>query len=304
MSIRNPVEWTAGSVESTAHAAKSAAHWLVHPDVDLRLSRPEVRRIAVSDLKEVLIAGFGDFSIYRTDVIFICLIYPLTGIVLAWVTANYNLLPLLFPLVSGFALIGPFAAAGLYEMSRLREQGKPISWVDAFGVFRSPSIAEILKLGLLLAGIFLVWLVTAMVIYRLTLGPAMPTSVSSFAVTVFTTVAGWTLIVLGVGVGFLFALVVLAISVVSFPLLLDRRVRISTAVRTSVRAALLNPVPVLTWGLIVAGSLVLGALPLLLGLIVVMPVLGHATWHLYRKMVRPEEPLTSGLPIGDVPRPS
>jgi uncharacterized membrane protein len=301
MSIRNPVEWTAGSVESTAHAARLAAHWLVHPDVDPRLSQPELRLIAVSDLKDVLVAGFNDFLDYRTDVIFICLIYPLAGIVLAWATTNYNLLPLLFPLVSGFALIGPFAAAGLYEMSRLREQGKPISWVDAFGVFRSPSIAEIIKLGLLLAGIFLIWLLTAMAIYRLTLGPAMPTSVSSFAATVFTTAAGWTLIVLGVGVGFLFALVVLATSVVSFPLLLDRRVRISTAVRTSVRAAVLNPIPVLAWGLIVACSLVLGALPLLLGLIVVMPVLGHATWHLYRRMVRPQEPLSPGPSIGDPP---
>jgi uncharacterized membrane protein len=301
MTIRNPVEWSADGVESTARAVKSATHRLLHADVDLTIAQPEVRRIAVSDLKDVLVAGVQDFSAYRTDVIFICLIYPLTGIVLAWVTSNYNLLPLLFPLVSGFALIGPVAAAGLYEMSRLREQGRPISWIDAFGVFRSPAIAEIVKLGLLLAAIFLVWLATAMAIYRLTLGPAMPTSLSSFATTVFTTLGGWMLIVLGVGVGFLFALLVLAISVVSFPLLLDRRVGISTAIRTSVSAVVQNPVPMLTWGLIVAGSLVLGALPLLLGLIVVMPVLGHATWHLYRKVVRPEQQGASGSPARDLP---
>ena len=285
MSIRNPVEWGADQARMTTLAVKWASHAFLHTEVDSNISQPEVRRITVSDLREVLIKGVNDFATYRTDVIFICFIYPLAGLVLARFTLDRGMLPLLFPLVSGFALIGPFAAAGLYEMSRRREQGKPVSWIDAFGVFGSPSIVAIIKLGLLLTGIFLLWLVAAMVIYRLTLGPAMPTSVSSFVADVFTTAAGWTLIGVGVGVGFLFALVVLAISVVSFPLLLDRRVRISTAVRTSVRAVILNPVPMLAWGLIVAGSLVLGAIPVLVGLIVVMPILGHATWHLYRKLV-------------------
>jgi uncharacterized membrane protein len=162
-----------------------------------------------------------------------------------------------------------------------------VSWIDAFGVFGSPLIAEITKLGLLLIGIFLLWLATAMLIYRLTLGPAMPTSLPSFVTDVFATHAGWALIGAGIGVGLLFALVVLAISVVSFPLLLDRPVNVLTAVRTSTRAVMLNPVPMLTWGLIVAGGLMLGAIPALAGLIMVMPVLGHATWHLYRKVIRP-----------------
>lgn len=283
--IRNPISWSAGQAKLTTLAAKSVGHAFLHTEVDLNIPRPEVRRITVSDLKDVLIDGLRDFAAYRMDVLFICLIYPLAGLVLARFTLDYGMLPLLFPLISGFALIGPFAAAGLYEMSRRLEQGKPVSWIDAFGVFGSPSIAAIIKLGLLLTGIFLLWLVAAMAIYRLTLGPAMPTSISSFVTAVFTTPAGWTLIGVGVGVGFLFALIVLAISVVSFPLLLDRRVSISTAVRTSVRAVMLNPVPMLVWGLIVAGALVLGALPVLIGLIVVMPVLGHATWHLYRKVV-------------------
>ena len=101
----------------------------------------------------------------------------------------------------------------------------------------------------------------------------------------FTTGAGWALIVVGIGVGFLFAVLVLTISVVSFPMLLDRDVGLFTAVATSVLAVVTNPVPMAVWGLIVAGGLVLGSLPALLGLIVVMPVLGHATWHLYRKVV-------------------
>ncbi len=283
--IRNPISWSADLAKPAVDAAKSVSHAFLHTEVDSNVS-PEIRRITVSDLKKVLTDGMSDFAANRTDVLFICLIYPAAGLVLARLTFDYRMLPLLFPLVSGFALIGPFAAAGLYEMSRRREQGKPISWIDAFGVFSSPSIAAIIKLGLLLTAIFLLWLAVAMGIYRVTLGPAMPTSISSFVTDVFTTTAGWMLIVVGVGVGFLFALVVLAISVVSFPLLLDKHVSISTAVRTSVRAVTLNPVPMLTWGLIVAGALVLGAIPALVGLIVVMPVLGHATWHLYRKVVQ------------------
>ncbi len=282
MTIRNPVEWSADNVRSTAHAVQAA---LRETPVDPSLSEPKVRRIDVSDLGEVLRKGWEDFAANRTDVIFICLLYPLAGLVVARFTVDSYLLPLLFPLVAGFALVGPFAAAGLYEMSRRREKGKPVSWVDAFGVFGSPSIAAIVKLALLMSGFFLLWLATAAAIHRLTLGAAMPTSLASFATDVFTTRAGWALIVVGIGVGSLFALVALAVSAVSFPLLLDRRVSILTAVRTSVRAALLNPVPMLAWGLIVAGSLVLGTMPALLGLIVVMPVLGHATWHLYRKVV-------------------
>jgi len=287
MTIRNPVEWSADQLELTAHTLKSVGHAFWHPDVAVNIPQPAVERISVADLKDVLLCGLRDFAAYRTDVIFLCLIYPFTGLVLAYVTLRFGLLPLLFPLIFGFALIGPFAAAGLYEMSRRQEQGKPVSWIDAFGVFGSSSIAEIAKLGLLLVGIFLLWLATAMVIYRMTLGPAMPTSLSSFMTDLFTTAGGRTLIGVGIGVGLLFALVVLAISVVSFPLLLDRPVNVSTAVQTSVRAVMMNPVPMLTWGLIVAAGLILGALPALAGLIIVMPVLGHATWHLYRKVVRP-----------------
>jgi uncharacterized membrane protein len=171
-------------------------------------------------------------------------------------------------------------------MSRRREQGDRISWIDAFGVVRSPGFGAILVLGLVLLAIFLLWMLAASVIYQLTLGPEPPVSITSFVRDVFTTSAGWTMIVVGVGVGFLFALVVLAISVVSFPLLLDRDVGLYSAVSTSVRAVATNPGPMALWGLIVAGGLAIGMLPAFLGLIIVLPVLGHATWHLYRKAVR------------------
>jgi uncharacterized membrane protein len=282
--IRNPVEWSWDQVRHTWRAAGSVGHAVLGAN-EYRHTSLAVRRIGIADLRDALARGFSDFGAFRTDVLFLCLFYPLAGFVLAYATFGYNLLPMLFPLISGFALIGPVAAVGLYEMSRRREQGLATNWANAFSVLGSPSFGAIAVLGLLLGVIFLAWLGAAWVIYYFTLGPEPPASNMSFIRDVFTTGAGWAMIVLGIGVGFLFAVLVLTISVVSFPLLLDRDVGLGTAMRTSVNAVKENPVTITVWGLIVAGSLVIGTIPLLLGLIIVVPVLGHATWHLYRKLV-------------------
>ena len=282
--IRNPIEW---GWDQLKHANLFAgwAGSLHRSAISRESALPAIRRIAIADLKEVLTRGVDDFAAYRTDVIFLCVIYPVVGLVLARLAFGHGMLPLLFPLASGFALVGPVAAVGLYEMSRRREQGVSITWADAFGVVRSPAFGAIVVLGLLLLVIFGLWMLAADTIYKLTLGPAPPASVAAFIHDVFTTGAGWTLICLGVGVGFLFAVLVLTISVVSFPLLLDRDIGLDAAVWTSIRAVMASPGPMAVWGLIVAGSLVIGSVPVFLGLIIVMPVLGHATWHLYRKVV-------------------
>lgn len=285
--IRNPVEWSVDQLRTARQAVGRAGSSLRAPEEARHAPLPEVRRIKLGDLREVLAKGVDDFAAYRTDVLFLCIIYPLAGLVLARLAFGYDLLPLVFPLASGFALIGPVAAVGLYEISRRREQGEAITWADAFGVVRAPAFGAIVTLGLVLLALFLLWLGVAYGIYLVTLGPEPPTSIGSFFREVLTTGPGWALIVVGIGVGFLFALLVLTISVVSFPLLLDRDVGLYSAVATSVLAVVLNPVPMAAWGLIVAGSLVIGSLPALLGLIIVMPVLGHATWHLYRKLVMP-----------------
>ena len=285
MTIRNPVEWSVDQFKHAAVALESAGRVGRRTLDTLHSPPPAVRRIALADLGDVLAKGIADFSASRTDVIFVCVFYPLAGLVLARLAFGYNLLHLVFPLASGFALIGPFVAVGLNEMSRRREAGREVTWADALSVVRSPSFGAIVLLGLLLMGIFLLWLVAAWAIYAITLGPAPPVSLTSFAHDVFATDAGRIMIAAGVGVGFLFALLVLAISVVSFPLLLDREVGVDTAILTSVRAVIANPVPMAGWGLIVAGGLALGSIPLFLGLVVVIPVLGHATWHLYREVV-------------------
>jgi uncharacterized membrane protein len=285
VTIRNPVEWGVDQFKHAALAFESAGRVGRRTRENLHSPPPAVRRIAVADLKTILAKGYEDFAEFRVDVAFLCVIYPLVGLLLARLAFGYDLLPLVFPLASGFALVGPFAAIGINEMSRLREAGMAATWGDALGVVRSPSFGGIVVLGLLLMAIFLLWLVAAQVIYQMTLGPEPPASVASFIQAVFTTDRGWVMIVVGVGVGFLFALLVLAISAVSFPLLLDREVGVDTAILTSIRALITNPAPMAAWGLIVAGSLVIGSLAFLFGLIIVMPVLGHATWHLYRALV-------------------
>ena len=252
---------------------------------DASLDQPIIRQIGAADLRDALVKGLGDFDAKPSHLVFLYVIYPFIGLILVRLSAGYAMLPLVFPLMSGFTLIGPLAAIGLYELSRRRELGLELSLGHIGGILKSHSIVSIAQLSLVLLGIFLLWLGVAQIIYVLTFGDTVPESVLDFARQVLTTPAGWGLIVLGGGVGFLFAVAVLTISVVSFPMLLDRDVGLAMAVRTSIRAVLANPVTMAMWGCIVAGALVIGSLPLFLGLIVVLPVLGHATWHLYRKVV-------------------
>jgi uncharacterized membrane protein len=285
MTIRNPIEWTFAQVRDASAAVGSTARAIGTIPADVQAARPAVRRIDIADLRDVLRAGFADFTASRTDVALLCVIYPVVGLILGRIVFGGGMLHLLFPLASGFALVGPFAAIGLYEMSRQREQGGQVSWAHAFDVFRSPAAGAVGGLGALLVAIFLLWLIAAAVIFNNTLGPKPPESLGLFLQQVLTTGAGWAMIVIGIGVGFLFAVLAMTISVVSFPLLLDRHVSLGSAISTSVRAIGANPLPMAAWGAIVAGALMLGSIPFLLGLLVVVPVLGHATWHLYRKLV-------------------
>jgi uncharacterized membrane protein len=249
---------------------------------------PQIRKIGFADLKHALARGLDDFLAMPSHAVFLCLIYPVVGFVIFRWVLGANVLPLLFPLAAGFALIGPLAALGLYEMSRRREQGLDVSWKHALDVFRSPSLGAILALGLLLVAIFLTWIAVAQAIYVATFGYTPAASMPDFARQVATTPEGWTLAIVGNGVGFLFAVVALTLTVVSFPLLLDRDVGAAVAILTSVRAVLANPVVMACWGFIVAVLLLIGSLPAFFGLAVVVPVLGHATWHLYRKVVEPD----------------
>ena len=225
---------------------------------------PAVRKIGYADLREALEQGFADFRSIPSHLVMLGLIYPLVGLFLAGFAFGYDLLPVLFPLVSGFALIGPLAAIGLYEMSRRRENGMEPTWLVA---------------------VFILWLMSATAIYRLTVGGIAADTALGFFRQILTTTRGWTLVLVGNVVGFAFAVLVLTISVIAFPLILDRGTNVGVAIATSRRAVLANPVPMALWGLAVAVLLALGSIPVFVGLAIAVPVLGHATWHLYRKLV-------------------
>lgn len=255
---------------------------------DTAKAAPAVRHIEPADLFDALARGWDDFVAVPSHALFLCAIYPILGLGIAGLTLGFAIFPLLFPLAAGFALIGPIAAVGLYELSRRREAGVRVWATDALDVLHSPSIGAIVALGALLLVIFVVWVATANAIYVANFGYAAPESVSQFVHEVFETPQGWRLILVGNAVGFLFAALVLIIGAVSFPLLLDRDVGAATALVTSLRVFLANPLTMALWGLIVAALLFLGSLPAFVGLAVTMPVLGHATWHLYRKTVEPD----------------
>lgn len=252
------------------------------------LAHPTIHKIGISDLTASLRLGFADFWEKPSHVVLLCLIYPIVAIVLAIWMSGYYTWPLLYPMLGGFALIGPFAAIGLYEISRRRETGLDTSWRHAFEVLRSPAIASIGAVAVMLFGVFTLWLTAAQSLYEVLFGTAPPMTLNTLLTQILTTPQGWTLIIVGNLVGLGFAIFTLCTTVVAFPLLLDRDVGALVAVQTSFRAVLKNPVPMAVWGLMVAAGIIVGSLPFFVGLAVVIPIFGHATWHLYRRVIEPE----------------
>lgn len=244
---------------------------------------PDIRKISIGDVRAAIRAGYEDFKQQPSHAVFLAMLYPILCIVLIVTVAGYELHPLVYPLIAGFSLLGPLAALGLYEMSRRAESGEPIHWRQAFGVFRSAALRPILMLGFLLLVLFAVWLLAAYVLYGQTLGQINPAGIHFDGL--FTTNEGWIMIIVGNGIGLIFATLVFIISAVSFPLMLDRHVEVSTAMATSMRAVLTNPWPMTFWAGCIALGLVAGFIPFAIGLAIVLPILGHSTWHLYRALV-------------------
>ena len=259
-------------------------------------SKIPVRRIDADDLNRSLSEGWGDFMEMRGDIIFLAILYPLIGIVAAVATVGNALLPLFLPIAAGVGLLGPVAAVGFYEMARRREMGLHSNWLHFLDVRKRPSFDEIASVSGLLLAIFALWLLAAAGLYVLLWGVWNPPWLSSFVWyaphsmgdflgKLFTTGPGWALILIGAAIGAVFATLVLAVSVVSMPMLVDCDVSAVTAVKTSIRATRENPGTMLRWGLTVAALLVLGSIPLFIGLAVVLPWLGYSTWHLYTRLV-------------------
>jgi uncharacterized membrane protein len=252
-----------------------------------RFDSPIIRRISIGDVFSALRQGAADFWAKPSHYVIVALIYPIIGIVLTVWMNGFNTWPMLYPLVGGFALLAPFAALGLYEISRRREQGLDAEWHHALAVRHSPAIGSIIAVGAMLFVLFTLWITAAQALYENIFGSATPHTLMGLVDQVLTTPGGVTLLLVGTLVGAIFALIALCTSVIAFPLLLDRDVGAYVAVETSFRAVLHNPLPLLVWGIVVGAGIFIGSLPLFVGLAVVLPVFGHATWHLYRKLVEP-----------------
>jgi len=253
-----------------------------------------VRHIQLSDLRAALAEGWGDFMEKRGDIVVVGFIYPLIGIFVAVLALNDQLVPLAFPICAGLSLLGPAVAVGFYELARRRERGEQSDWGHFFDAFHRRG-AAIAVATMMLAAVFVAWLAVAWLLYTATFGTGTyymwsvnhgeVITLQDFVSRLFTTRDGWTLILLGNLVGACFAILVLAMSFVTFPMIIDRPVDVPTAVGTSLRAFAANWRVVLAWGVIVGTLLVLGSIPAFIGLAVVLPVLGYSTWHLYTRIV-------------------
>lgn len=246
-----------------------------------------IRTIGFEDIRIALRQGWDDFLAKRGDLVFIGFVYPVIVLLAIMSASSMSIMPLVFPLVAGSVLLSPAFASGFYELARRREQGLDSRWRHFLDVVRKPGTSAVFDLTCVTAMMFIGWMAMAWLIYHVTLEhvPGSTSSVSAFMSALFGTSEGWQMIVLGNLVGFCFAVVTLAASVVSFPMVVDKPVSWGVALRTSFRVAWHNPVTVAAWGLIVVAMLFVGALPALVGLAVVLPVLGYATWHLYTRAV-------------------
>ena len=247
---------------------------------------PEVRSLAGSDLVEILAAGVNDLRAGGRYSLFFGAFYGVGGLILLVLVRFYNVPYLIYPLAMGFVLIAPFMATGLYDISRRLENGETLSWAGVLGSIRYAAGRDLRWMALITSFTFVIWMdIAALMTFGFLSGEM--TGFKDLLTQIFTTPSGLLFLAVGNIVGALIALVVFSFSAVSFPMLYDRDVDFVTAMVSSIRLVLKNPVVMLSWGAIIGVLTVISILSAFLGLIVTLPVLGHATWHLYRRGVAP-----------------
>lgn len=247
---------------------------------------PVVLRITAADVAEALAKGLRDFQAAPLLGLLFGGVFALGGMAIVMAATALGMSYLAYPLAAGFALIGPFAAAGLYEVSRRREMGQTAMLSDIWFAIRRRS--EIGWMAFVTLFILVIWMYQVRLLMALLLGVNRSfATLDQFMTVVLTTPEGLMFLAIGNVVGAVLSLLLFSLTVVSFPLLLDRDVDFVTAMITSVRAVVTSPGPMIGWAFVITVLLIVSALPLFLGLVVTLPVLGHATWHLYRRIVAP-----------------
>lgn len=247
---------------------------------------PVVRSVTAGDIAEALVAGLRDFQAAPRYGLACGALYAAGGLAIVFSVTALGMSYLAYPMAAGFALIGPFVATGLYEVSRRRETGEPLSFAALWRAVRSRS--EVGWMAFVTLFIFVIWMYQVRLLLALFLGVnASFASFEQFIAVVLTTNAGLLFLAVGNVIGAVLSLILFSLSVVSFPLLLDRDADFVTAMITSVRAVVTSPLPMIGWAALIVMVLIVSALPGFLGLVFTLPILGHTTWHLYRRIVAP-----------------
>ncbi|GAB4394369.1 MAG: DUF2189 domain-containing protein [Kiloniellaceae bacterium] len=248
---------------------------------------PKVRSIAIGDIVDALELGLRDFRGAPVFGLFFGGIYAVGGMLIVLTASALQMSYVSYPLAVGFALIGPFVAVGLYEVSRRREKGEPLHWGPILGVIFAQRRRETGWMAFVTLFVLVMWMYQVRVLLALFIGLHAPTTFDGFLQVVVGTPEG--LIFLGIGhiVGAFMALVLFSLTVVSFPLLLDREIDFVTAMITSVKAVVTNPIPMVGWAFVIMVLMMISIAPFFIGLFIALPILGHTTWHLYRKLVVP-----------------
>lgn len=240
------------------------------------------RQLEISDLRAALAAGVADFKAAPAYGLFFALVYVLGGLAL-WFGLGAAGQPVWFiPIAAGFPLLAPFAAIGLYEVSRRREMGEPLSWGPVLGALKGRGDGQLALMAVGVLIIFGFWIILARGIFAIFMAQS---GIGFESLGLLLSGSGILMLLVGTLVGAVVALVLFSITVISLPMLLDREVDFVTAMITSVETVRSNPQVMLRWAALIAAITIIAMIPAFLGLFIALPVLGHATWHLYRRAI-------------------
>jgi uncharacterized membrane protein len=249
-----------------------------------RAPQLEIRKIEIADVMDCIAKGVQDFARAPRYGTFFGAIYAIGGLVIVWLVFAMNYPYLAYPLIMGFALFAPFGAAGTYEISRRLESGEALSWAPVIGAVWSRAGKELGWLALVSLFTLIIWLDLAVFLFLMFYGLDIP-SLPQLFTNIFTTAYGMTFLLVGNGLGAIIALFVFSITAISPPLLVDREVDFVTAMTTSVRAVMANPRAMLAWAVVIGADLAISFATIFVALLVIFPILGHVTWHLYRRVI-------------------